>query len=173
MIQSARAVPGGVTFACTTLTRPSMLVAVPSTSPKPAAASTTSAFRPLSVRNVSTAMTVPARVSARSARSRSGKSDSGSAPRRTSTSRVPSAAAVRMPVASSPGSLGTTFQRPLNQSRPDVERDTPGSTPGARPMSSAPLTLPRRSTGRNVVSGRLASSVAQASTTAAGDSASD
>ena len=43
IIQSARAVPGGVTFWPSTLTRPSMLVVVPPTSAKPAAGSTTSA----------------------------------------------------------------------------------------------------------------------------------
>ena len=50
IIQSARAVPGGVTFWPSTLTRPSRLVVVPPTSAKPAAGSTTSASAAESVR---------------------------------------------------------------------------------------------------------------------------
>ena len=84
IIQSGRAVPGGVTFWRQTLTRPSRFVVVPAllrVARRPAARRRPAATD--SVRNRSTATTKPAPASARSARPRSGKSASGSAPRST------------------------------------------------------------------------------------------
>ena len=92
--------------------RPSTFVVVPSVSVGPLAASTTSACWADAVRKRSTAITVRAPATARVASSVSGKSASGSAPRSTSTSILPSAAACRMPVASRPSSVGT-FGQPM------------------------------------------------------------
>ncbi len=60
IIQSVRAVPAGVTLRCTTLTRPSRLVVVPSHSANPATGSTTSACNVDAVGNRSSEMTVRA-----------------------------------------------------------------------------------------------------------------
>ena len=82
--------------------------------------------------NASTATTTRAPSSALRASSESGKSDSGSAPRSTSTSMLPAAAALRIPVASDPVGCGR------------------------RPSCSAPTTLPRRRAGRTLTSGWIA-----------------
>ena len=78
-------------------------------------------------------MTVRAPAMARRARPRSGKSTSGSAPSRTSTSIFPAAAASRMPAASRPGSAGTVGQTPSrNHSPAVVEPVRPGQQARAR-----------------------------------------
>ena len=172
-IQSARAVPGGVTRCERVLTRPSILVVVPAFSAKPAAASTTSARLLDALRAVSTASTVRAPVRPRSAKSASGKSARGSAPRRTSTSMRPSAAARRMPSVSRPSATGSAGQISEYHSRASSRVTRPGRRPGARPMSRAPRTLERRSAERKVVSGRAARTVDAAATVTLEASAND
>ena len=172
-IQSARAVPGGVTRCESVLTRPSILVVVPAFSAKPAAASTTSARLLDALSAVSTASTVRAPVRPRSAKSASGKSERGSAPRRTRTSMRPSAAARRMPSVSRPSVTGSAGQISEYHSRASSRVTRPGSSPGARPMSRAPRTLERRSAERNVVSGRAARTADAAATVTLADSAND
>ena len=172
-IQSAREVPGGVTRCESVLTRPSMFVVVPVFSAKPAAASTTSARLLEELSAVSTASTVRAPVRPRSARSASGKSESGSAPKRTRTSMRPSAAARRMPSVSRPVALGVAGQTSEYHSAPSSRVTRPGRSPGARPMSSAPRTLDRRNAERNVVSGRALRIAEAAATVMLADSASD
>ena len=128
-IQSARDVPAAVTRWATVDTRPSRLVVVPLFSANIDAGRTTSARSAEAVRNESRATTTPARSRAWAASAASGKSASGSAPRRTRRSISPAAAAARMPAASRP----------------------PGR--GRSPSCSAPTTLPRRSAGSTARSG--------------------
>ena len=58
-----------------------------------------------------------------------------------------------MPAVSSPAAAGTAPQAAVNHSRPASRPTRPGRSPGARPMSSAPKTLPRRNAGRKVALG--------------------
>ena len=171
--QSERAVPGGVTRRTTWVTRPSMFVVVPSVSANPVAGSTTVARRADSVRNRSIATTRRAPMKACSASEASGKSPSGSAPSSTSVSIRPSAAARRMPAASSPSTSGTRGHAAPNHSAASARRTRPGNTPGANPALSAPITLPRRSAGRKVASGKRRTIAPIASTTVDADSATD
>ena len=53
-----------------------------------------------------------------------------------------------------PAAAGTEPQAAVNQARPASRPTRPGRSPGARPMSRAPSTLPRRRAGRNRASGR-------------------
>ena len=152
--QSGRQVPAAVTCWDTVVTRPSRLVIVPESSANAVAGNTICARRDDSVRNRSTAMTVRAPMSARSARLRSGKSAMGSAPNRMSVSILPSAAARRIPWASSPSKSGCVAQASSRRSPASPRRTRPGSSPGAMPMSSAPCTLPRLSADRNRAAGR-------------------
>ena len=53
-----------------------------------------------------------------------------------------------MSAVSSPAAVGTDPQAAVKRSRPASRLTRPGRMPGARPMSRAPKTLPRRSAGR-------------------------
>ena len=85
----------------------------------------------------------------------------------------PSAAARSTPSVSRPAVAGTVGQEPANQSRPPSRVTRPGSTPGARPMSRAPLTFERRRAGRKRASGRAVTTAPAASTSPAALSASE
>ena len=173
IIQSGRAVPGGVTFWRTVLTRPSRLVVVPSTSAAPAAGNTMSTAADDELSTVSRAITVRAPFRPREASSRSGKSASGSAPSSTRVSIRPSAAAARMPAVSRPVSAGTVPQASPNQSRPSSSVTRPGRNPGTRPISMAPCTLARRRPDKNFTLGKAATREAAAATVASADSANE
>ena len=124
--QSSMAVPGGVTFRARRSRRPSRFVVVPRFSPARATGRNTWAASVLGVGKASTARTNGTLASARRARSRSGKSDSGSAPRRISAWIRPSAAAARMPAVSSPALGGGPAPGGLEPGPAGVERDPPG-----------------------------------------------
>ena len=175
IIQSGRAVPGAVTFWPRRVTRPSMLVVVPVRSPYPAAGRTTSAPAsdgPSPKRSMATVKPTPA--SASRARVRSGKSlggvgahehqalDLAARRRRPGRRRCPCPA---------PAGGGPTPRS--NQARPSSSDTRPGRMPGARPMSRAPCTLPRRRAGRKRASGSALASTPAASATLSAVSASD
>ena len=176
MTQSGRAVPGGVTPWRRGKTLPSRLVVVPSTSATPAAANNTAAVALDGFGKVSTAITV-ARSSALDTSGRSAKSASGSAPSRISTRREPSAAAASMAAVSNPRVAGNctgpaSLAHPsLNHCRPASSSTRPGNRPGVKPMSRAPMMLPRVSAGRK----RAPASASRwaASTSTAGSSLSE
>ena len=162
---AGRAVPGGVTAWPRVLMRPSMLVWVPVTSPGPAAASTMSARPDDSVRKRSTAMTVRA-----PARARGGQLAVGEVGQRVGAEQDQDvdlalgrggedAGGVEPGRRRDPGPHDARGGRRRTSS---VVR--PGSRPGARPMSRAPWTLARRSSGRTLASGRVRATTAAAST---------
>ncbi len=66
---------------------------------------------------------------------------------------------------------GTEPQAVVKRWRPASRLIRPGSSPGARPMSRAPKTLPRRSAGRNLAFGRAAARTRTASAATSPDSA--
>ena len=160
MIQSARAVPGGVTFCASGLTRPSRLVKVPSTSVGPAAASTTSAC----AHGV-----VDEQVD------RDDALDRWRAPRRASigvgevAERVGAEQHERGDATvgrcfEDAARVESTLRRAVaataarSASRPASRLTRPGTRPGARPMSSAPCTLPRRNADKKRTPGTPAAS---------------
>ena len=85
----------------------------------------------------------------------SGKSPSGSAPSEDHGLHRSVRQSLEHPVVSRPRSTERRTIRALRpyQSFADSSETLPGRTPGARPMSSAPMTLPRRSAGRNFAAG--------------------
>ena len=130
-----------------------MFVVVPARSWTVATGSTASANTAEGERKLSSATTKSALSSASAASSASGKSPMGSAPSSTSTFISPEAEASKIPAASRPGSAGRDPQALVNHSLPSSIDTRPGSTPGASPMSRAPMTLPRRRAGRNRAEG--------------------
>ena len=108
---------------------------------------------------------------ASAARFRSGKSQRGSAPRRTRVSIFPATAAWSISVVPRPCSLGTSvhFCRRAWLGLSILTR--PGRKPGARPMSRAPRTFPLRNAGRKVACGSSALITAATEIAGSADSA--
>ena len=125
------------------------------------------------LRKVSTATTVVAPATPSLAVMLSGKSVNGSAPTKNSTSIWPPAAAARIHAASRPPSFGISPHRSVTASAASARRVRPGSRPGARPMSSAPRTFPRRAATKNVAWGACDLTTEATSATAWDDSATD
>ena len=174
MIQSAWAVPGGVTFRFWTLTRPSTLVELPSTSAKPAAGSTTCGGGGAGARGAGRPRSPCPRRRGRGGRGRgrgSRPADRRRAGRARRSGRRRRPRGCRRCRARAGGAPSPTPGGARRGPASSVTR--PGRRPGARPMSRAPRTLARRSTGRNRVSGLRTSSADAASTMASLDSASD
>ena len=92
IIQSLRAVPGGLTCLATGERRPSKFICVPSRSPKAAAGSTMEASLTVSFAKASMAMMLVPTARASLTSCLFGKSRTGSAPKHTSTAISPAAA---------------------------------------------------------------------------------
>ena len=171
IIQSLRAVPGGLTCLVTGERRPSKFICVPSRSPKAAAGSTMVASLTVLFGKASMAMMLVPTARASSMSCLPGKSRTGSAPRHTSTAISPAAALAMMPAVRLPASAGTLPQM-LRYQLPSPSRGVrPGSKPGARPISSAPCTLPRLSAGKKRACGYASAIWAATEAITSGDSA--
>ena len=184
IIQSGQAKPGAESLGPRRLTRPSMLVVVPARSCVTAHGSTTSACASTD----SDGWPVTATTKCPAPQRLLGHGAVGEVVERVGAEQHQRAHAASAAPSAAPASSPAMEARMSAVSRPAAGRHRapgggealaariearpgPGRMPGARPMSSAPKTLPRRSAGRKVALGSAAASARTASAATSPDSA--